>query len=171
MAQHDGTEPRPEGQYFGSRGHLVSQGDVFEDVPVYIAPGRPGAELDLTAAEAMVLTASCYIDHRAEQLLVCPVVPLVDLDLSDGVINEMREYDCHHRLMYLPGEDGRPERAGLLYKAQAIDRHVLEACDRQSQLTADATRQLMRKLVLFFTGNHFPRDRFTLAPDDFPAPD
>jgi hypothetical protein len=171
MPQHPGTEPRPEGPYFGSRGHLVSQGDIFEDAPVLLKAGRPGDEIDMTSAEVMVLTASCFIDHRAEELLICPVVVLDELGLNEGVVTEMRQYDCHHRLLYLPAEGDRPERAGLLHKAQAIDRHVLEACDRQSQLTAEATRHLMRKLTLFFTGNHFPRATFVLAPDDFPAPE
>jgi len=169
MAQHDGVEPRPEGPYFGPRGHLVSQGDIFEDVPIVVAPGPVDGEHDVTSAECMVLTASCNIDHRADQLLVCPVAPMANLGLDRGIIKEIREYDCHHRLMYLPAEDDRPERMALIYKAQSIDRHVLESCDRQSQLTADATRQLMRKLVLFLSGNHFPRATFSLAPDDFPS--
>jgi hypothetical protein len=170
MAHHDGVEQRPATEYFGSRGHLVSQGDIFEDVPLAVSPGGPEDALQITSEEAMVLTASCMIDHRADELQVAPVITIDRLGFGDGLMNEIREYDCHHRVMYLPMEGGKPERAVRLDKAQPISRHILESCDRQSQLTAEATRHLMRKITLYSTGNHFPRDKFALAPDDF-APD
>jgi hypothetical protein len=166
VAQHDGVEPRPTEAYFGDRTKLTSQGDVFDDVPVYVAlPKDDGGEV--TSEQAMVLTASCHIDHRTDWLVIAPVVTPDRVGLADAVLSEIREYDCHHRVMLLPEEAERPERIVRLDRQQPISRQVLELCDRDTQLTADATRQLMRKLVLYSTGNHFPRSTFALAEDDF----
>lgn len=168
MGQHPGVEERPTGEYFRARTDLTSQGDIFNEVPVYLElPKDDGGAI--TADQAMVLTASCHIDHRADWLIIAPVVEAARVGLGDASLREMAEYDCHHRMMYLPPEGDRPERVVRLDRQQAISRLVLELCDRDSQLSSEATRQLMRKLVLHATGNHFPRNTFLLAPDDFPA--
>ena len=125
---------------------------------------------EITAEEAMVLTASCHIDRRTDWLVIAPVMRPARVGIDDRLIGELREYDCHHRVMYLPPVGEQVERIVRLDRQQPISRHVLERCERDSQLTLEATRQLMRKLVLYQTGNHFPRATFALAPDDFPAP-
>jgi hypothetical protein len=166
VPHHDGVEPRPSGVYFTRRHELTSQGDIFEDVPLVVHAASLDATTLVTSGDAMVLTASCNV-ARLPELLIAPVIPLASLGLSPGRATEIEALDCDHKLMFLPAEGEQPERAVRLDKAQLIDRMVLEACDKQSQLTEDANRQLMRKLVLLLTGNHFPRETFDLAADDF----
>ena len=166
MAQHDGVEARPDLEYFRTRTDKTSQGDVFNDVPVYFAlPKDDGGEI--TAEQAMVLTASCHIDHRTDWLMIAPVVTPDRAGLAEPLLGELREYDCHHRVVFLPEDGERPERIVRLDRQQPISRGVLELCDRDTQLTLEATRQLMRKLVLYQTGNHFPRAVFELPDGDF----
>jgi hypothetical protein len=46
VAQHDGVEARPDLEYFQTRTDKTSQGDVFNDVPVYFAlPKDDGGEI------------------------------------------------------------------------------------------------------------------------------
>jgi hypothetical protein len=166
VPQHDGVEPRPTVEYFAVRTDLTSQGDIYLDVPVLLKlPRDDGGEI--TAEAAMVLTASCHIDRRTDWLIVAPVMTPGRAGLSEGALVEIREHDCHHRIMYLPAEDSRSERIVRLDRQQPISRAVLELCDRDTQLTREPTQQLMRKLVLFSTGNHFPRATFMLPADDF----
>jgi hypothetical protein len=166
VAQHDGVEPRPNGPYFKTRTEKTSQGDVFDDVPLQVTlPTDDGGEI--TAEQAMVLTASCHIDHRTDWLIVAPVLSPDRVGLDAATLGGIREYDCHHRVMLLPAEGDRPERVVRLDRQQPISRQTLELCDRDSQLTLQATRQLMRKLVLYQTGNHFPREVFGLPDGDF----
>lgn len=167
MPQHEGVEPRPDVEYFRTRTELTSQGDVFRDVPVYLTlPKDDGGEI--TAEEVMVLTASYHIDRRTDWLVIAPVISPDRAGIDERLIGELRDYDCHHRVMYLPAVGERIERIVRLDRQQPISRHVLELCERDSQMTMEATRQLMRKLVLYQTGNHFPRATFAPRPRRLP---
>jgi len=90
VAQHDGVEPRPDSRYFRTRTDKTSQGDVFLEVPVYFAlPKDDGGEI--TAEQAMVLTASCHIDRRTDWLIVAPVVTPDRAGLVEALLGEIRE--------------------------------------------------------------------------------
>jgi hypothetical protein len=125
---------------------------------------------EITSSEAMVVVpASCLIDHKTSRLHIAPVSEIAGLGAPDSALPAIRKYDCHHEIMYLPAEDGRPERIVELRRMLSIEQAILEVCDRQSQCTSYATRLLMRKLVLLNTGNQFPYWTFDLRPDDFPG--
>jgi hypothetical protein len=170
VAQHKGVERRLEQPYFKDRTERTSQGDIFEDVPVERAVVDAEGAVKITSEEAMVVSpASCLIDNKTSQLMIAPVYGIERLGISQAVVGEIRTYDCHHEVMYLPAEGERSERVVDLRHMQPINRGILEACDRQSQLSAYATRLLMRKLALYQSGNHLPSWVFDLRSDDFPG--
>jgi len=176
--------PRPErpsdaDYYERDRVELVSQGDLFRDVPLaYPLPahellvdeasgGRRFLTGPLAFGPAMLITPSCSIGaqgaagygHPVRTLV--PVIPLAQL-IDHGVVKEtaladLRRFDHLINYMYLPPLDineldfSMPESAALLYMPVTLHHAFLEG-QRVSQLAYRGAQQLQRKLVWFYSG-------------------
>jgi hypothetical protein len=176
--------PRPErpsdaDYYERDRVELVSQGDLFRDVP--LAYPLPADELlveeasgvrrfltgPLAFGPAMLITPSCSVGaqgaagygHPVRTLV--PVIPLAQL-IDQGVVKEtalvdLRRFDHLINYMYLPPLDineldfSMPESAALLYMPVTLHHAFLEG-QRVSQLAYRGAQQLQRKLVWFYSG-------------------
>ncbi|MDQ3381885.1 MAG: hypothetical protein M3546_16485 [Actinomycetota bacterium] len=178
--------PRPErpddADYFErDRVELLSQGDLFRDVP--LAYPSPAEELVVDEAEsgggrrfvsgplefgpAMLITPSCSLSaqgttsygHPVRTLV--PVISLVHL-VERGVVKEtaladLRRFDHLINYMYLPPleveeiEFSMPESVALLYMPVTLHHAFLEG-QRVSQLAYRGAQQLQRKLVWFYSG-------------------
>lgn len=166
--------------YERDRVELVSQGDLFRDVPLaYPMPadelvidqegagGRRFLSGPLEFGPAMLITPSCSLaaqrdagySHPVRTLV--PVLPLGQL-VERGVIKEtalsdVRRFDHLINYMYLPQleieelEFSMPESAALLYMPVTLHHAFLEG-NRVSQLAYRGAQQLQRKLVWFFSG-------------------
>ncbi len=166
--------------YERERVELVSQGDLFRDVP--LAYPLPGNELlvddesggsrrfvsgPLTFGPAMLITPSCSLagesaagyGHPVRTLV--PVTPLAEL-VERGVIKETalsdrRRLDHLINYMYLPAlevdetEFSMPESVALLNMPVTLHHAFLEG-NRISQLAYRGAQQLQRKLVWFYSG-------------------
>jgi hypothetical protein len=177
--------PRPErppdaDYYERDRVELVSQGDLFRDVPLaYPLPAnellvddaRGGSRRFLSGplefGPAMLITPSCSLGaqgaagygHPVRTLV--PVIPLSQL-VGQGVVKEtavadLRRFDHLINYMYLPAlevgelEFTMPESAALLYMPVTLHHAFLEG-QRVSQLAYRGAQQLQRKLVWFYSG-------------------
>lgn len=176
--------PRPErpsdtDYYERDRVELVSQGDLFRDVPLaYPLPadellvdeasgGRRFLTGPLAFGPAMLITPSCSIGaqgaagygHPVRTLV--PVIPLAQL-IDQGVVKatalaDLRRFDHLINYMYLPPLDineldfSMPESAALLYMPVTLHHAFLEG-QRVSQLAYRGAQQLQRKLVWFYSG-------------------
>ena len=176
--------PRPErpsdtDYYERDRVELVSQGDLFRDVPLaYPLPadellvdeasgGRRFLTGPLAFGPAMLITPSCSVGaqgaagygHPVRTLV--PVIPLAQL-IDQGVVKatalaDLRRFDHLINYMYLPPLDineldfSMPESAALLYMPVTLHHAVLEG-QRVSQLAYRGAQQLQRKLVWFYSG-------------------
>ncbi len=178
--------PRPErppdvDYYERDRVELVSQGDLFRDVP--LAYPMPASELVIDEEEgrgtrrflsgplefgpAMLITPSCSLGaqgaagygHPVRTLV--PVIPLAEL-VDRGVVKEtaladIRRFDHLINYMYLPPlgveelEFSMPESVALLYMPVTLHHAFLEG-NRISQLAYRGAQQLQRKLVWFYSG-------------------
>ena len=168
--------PRDADYYERDRVELVSQGDLFRDVPLaYPLPadelvvdeegGGGGRFLSgpLEFGPAMLITPSCSLGaqgaagygHPVRTLV--PVIPLAGL-MDHGVVKEtaladLRRFDY----MYLPplevdeGAFSMPESLALLYMPVTLHHAFLEG-QRVSQLAYRGAQQLQRKLVWFYSG-------------------
>ncbi len=176
--------PRPErpsdaDYYERDRVELVSQGDLFRDVPLaYPLPadellvdeasgGRRFLTGPLAFGPAMLITPSCSVGaqgaagygHPVRTLV--PVIPLAQL-IDQGVVKETaladrRRFDHLINYMYLPPLDineldfSMPESAALLYMPVTLHHAFLED-QRVSQLAYRGAQRLQRKLVWFYSG-------------------
>jgi len=177
--------PRPErpadaDYYERDRVELLSQGDLFRDVP--LAYPMPANELvvedesrgsrrflsgPLEFGTAMLITPSCSLtaqrgvgySHPVRTLV--PVLPLDDL-VGRGAIKEaargdLRRFDHLINYMYLPSLDvdelefSMHESVALLYMPVTLHHAFLEG-QRVSQLAYRGAQQLQRKLVWFYSG-------------------
>ncbi|MEJ7568793.1 MAG: hypothetical protein WKF41_11060 [Gaiellaceae bacterium] len=178
--------PRPErpsdAEYYEcDRVELLSQGDLFRDVP--LAYPLPADELVVDDAEggvsrrflsgplefgpAMLITPSCSLGaqgaagygHPVRTLV--PVIPLAEL-VERGVVKEtaladLRRFDHLINYMYMPPlaaddlEFTLPESVALLYMPVTLHHAFLEG-QRVSQLAYRGAQQLQRKLVWFYSG-------------------
>jgi hypothetical protein len=178
--------PRPErpvdtDYYERERVELVSQGDLFRDIP--LAYPMPASELVMDEEEgrgsrrflsgplefgpAMLITPSCSLaapreagySHPVRTLL--PVLPLEGL-VEQGVIKEtavddLRRFDHLINYMYLPPlevdelEFSMPESVALLYMPVTLHHTFLDG-QRISHLAYRGAQQLQRKLVWFYSG-------------------
>jgi hypothetical protein len=178
--------PRPErpsdAEYYErDRVELLSQGDLFRDVP--LAYPLPAEELVVDDAEgggsrrflsgplefgpAMLITPSCSLGaqgaagygHPVRTLV--PAIPLAEL-VGRGVVKEtaladIRRFDHLINYMYLPPLDvdelefSMPESVALLYIPVTLHHAFLEG-QRVSQLAYRGAQQLQRKLVWFYSG-------------------
>jgi hypothetical protein len=177
--------PRPErppdaDYYEHDRVELLSQGDLFRDVP--LAYPLPADELvldeesggsrrflsgPLEFGAAMLITPSCSLGAQggggyahAVRTLV-PVLPVEQL-VEQGVVKEtalgdLRRFDHLINYMYLPPveidelEFVLPESVALLYMPVTLHHAFLEG-QRVTQLAYRGAQQLQRKLVWFFSG-------------------
>jgi hypothetical protein len=176
--------PRPErpsdaDYYERDRVELVSQGDLFRDVPLaYPLPadellvdeasgGRRFLTGPLAFGPAMLITPSCSLGaqraagygHPVRTLV--PVIPLAQLieqrAVKETAVADLRRFDHLINYMYLPPLDineldfSMPESAALLYMPVTLHHAFLEG-QRVSQLAYRGAQQLQRKLVWFYSG-------------------
>jgi hypothetical protein len=182
--------PKDDEYYERERVPLLSQGDIFRDVPLdFPTPPRELVE-DEDAAErgaraflsgplefgpAMLLTPTCSMRaQRAEGYAhpvrtLVPVLPLETL-LAVGIVAPdalglLRKYDSLINYMYLPPLE-EPEADFVLAESAALLympvtlHHDLIEGQRVTQLAQEGARQLHRKLAHYATGWLEPRDFF-----------
>jgi hypothetical protein len=173
--------PADADYYERERVELVSQGDLFRDVP--LAYPMPASELvideeggrgsrrflsgPLEFGPAMLITPSCSLAAQREAgyshpvRTLVPVLPLEHL-VGQGVIKEtalddLRRFDHLINYMYVPplevdqSEFSMPESVALLYMPVTLHHAFLEG-QRVSQLAYRGAQQLQRKLVWFYSG-------------------
>jgi hypothetical protein len=172
---HPGQEPRPQASYFYFPGVYrnveMSQGDIYQGVPIWLPPSDAMDPWDVTAGEVIVLTPSCMIDKQNVDdrlILVAPVVPLDEREWEPSDIAILSDNDCVHAYMYLPAEGPWPARVVEFLRAQPIRYSLLDRCQRQSQLSYTAYQQLMRKLGIFFSLGHTSAADYEPNLEDFP---
>jgi hypothetical protein len=177
--------PRPErpadnDYYERERVELVSQGDLFRDVP--LAYPMPASELvideegrgsrrflsgPLEFGPAMLITPSCSLAAQREAgyshpvRTLVPVLPLEELVdrgvIKETALNDLRRFDHLINYLYLPPleveklEFSMPESIALLYMPVTLHHAFLED-NRVSQLAYRGAQQLQRKLVWFYSG-------------------
>jgi hypothetical protein len=177
--------PRPErpadnDYYERERVELVSQGDLFRDVP--LAYPMPASELvideegrgsrrflsgPLEFGPAMLITPSCSLAAQREAgyshpvRTLVPVLPLEELVdrgvIKETALNDLRRFDHLINYLYLPPleveklEFSMPESNALLYMPVTLHHAFLED-NRVSQLAYRGAQQLQRKLVWFYSG-------------------
>ena len=177
------TKPErpPDAEYYErDRVELISQGDLFRDVP--LAYPLPAGELVVDEASsgsrrflsgplefgpAMLITPSCSLGAQGAEgyghpvRTLVPVIPLAEL-VERGVVKEtavpdVRRFDHLINYMYLPPlevdelEFSIPESVALLYMPVTLHNAFLEG-QRVSQLAYRGAQQLQRKLVWFYSG-------------------
>ena len=172
--------PRDAEYYERDRVELISQGDLFRDVP--LAYPLPAGELVVDEASsgsrrflsgplefgpAMLITPSCSLGAQGAEgyghpvRTLVPVIPLAEL-VERGVVKEtalpdVRRFDHLINYMYLPPlevdelEFAMPESVALLYMPVTLHHAFLEG-QRVSQLAYRGAQQLQRKLVWFYSG-------------------
>jgi hypothetical protein len=166
-------ERRPQGNYFEERRPLLSQGDIFSDIP--LAYPTPADELvvsddeshgerrflsgPLSVGPAMLITPTCSMRAQGEGAgyahPVRTLVPLRSVEelMSIGVLDNAKRRLAEKRdslinYMFIPGstELGIEESLALLYMPVTLHHEMVE--DRRiTQLTYDAAAQLQKKLV------------------------
>jgi hypothetical protein len=167
-------ERRPTGAYYEWRTELLSQGDIFAEVP--LAYPMPADELAVEAGAdqpggrrflsgpldigwAMLVTPTCSMmaqvptrqyGHPVRTLV--PLRPVGEL-LEHGVLDEAKrrlaeKRDALINYMYLPAapDVGLPECLALLYMPVTLH-HEMVVDNRVAQLTHAASCQLQKKLV------------------------
>jgi hypothetical protein len=182
--------PRDDEYYELERIPLLSQGDIFRDVPLdYPSPPREivrdeeaderGARAFLSGplefGPALLLTPTCSMRaQRGEGYAhpvrtLGPIVPVAVL-MDAGVLTReklglVREYDALINYAYLPPFEVEELEFGLaeslaLLYMPVTVHHDLIESNRVSQLTYAGAQQLCRKLAWFTTGWLEPRDFF-----------
>jgi hypothetical protein len=172
-------EVRPaDGDYYEVRQDLLSQGDIFGDVPLAFplpageiveeeasGPGRKFLSGPFEPGMAMLLTPTCSMRsqdnptqyaHPVRTLV--PVMPLTDgiiadIGLDPSKIGLIRKYDQLINFMYLPAsrEVGIEESIALLYFPVTLHHDIIDG-QRVTQLAVEGARQLHRKIVWLYSG-------------------
>jgi hypothetical protein len=185
-------ERRPSGRYFEERVPLLSQGDIFSDVP--LAYPTPADELvfddgeslgtrrflsgPLSVGPAMLITPTCSMraqggsekgyGHPVRTLVpLRPVRELLDLHVLDPAKHRLAEKrDSLINYMYIPPSDdlGIDESLALLYMPVTLHHEMIEGL-RITQLTYDGAAQLQKKLVWHASSVLLQRDDFDPAMD------
>lgn len=180
-----GREDRPadDSYYVASRTSLLSQGDIFADVPRVYAGlaeevfteeegGRRFLSGPLEPGYAMLITPSCSMggsgagasyDHPVRTLV--PLVPINQLSetLRQDQLAAARRHDGLINYMYLPPSDNGKMAASLafLYMPITLDHELLMATGRRvTQLGLVGAQQLLRKLVWYSGGIEIDRKLF-----------
>jgi hypothetical protein len=172
--------PRDADYYERDRVELVSQGDLFRDVPLaYPLPadelvvdeegggGRRFLSGPLEFGPAMLITPSCSLGAQGSGRYAHPVrtlVPVLPLGqlvergvVKESALDDLRRFDHLINYMYLPPLDAgelefsMPESVALLYMPVTLHHAFLEG-QRVSQLAYRGAQQLQRKLVWFYSG-------------------
>jgi hypothetical protein len=178
-------ERRPQGPYFEQRGTLLSQGDLFIDVP--LAYPMPADEMVVDAEEegarrflsgplsigaALLITPTCSMraqgggrDYAHPVRTLVPLRPaeeLSDLGILDvAKLRVAERRDSLINYLYLPasGEFGIPESLALLYMPVTLH-HDMIAETRLAQMTYEASAQLQKKLAWHSTSILLERNDF-----------
>jgi hypothetical protein len=168
-----GRDNRPsDGDYFETPGAAdpIQQGDIFRDVPFFVGnavSAPPDVQLlgPLLPLPAVLVSPNWYLVEmqvRSEYLRVGGTVSLAPIGalqsllgspapdpLPDWVLN-MRDYDEITQYMYLPpGLAYKDEAVISLASTFAINSKLLDG-QRTVRLAKTGTRQLRRKLTMFF---------------------
>jgi len=178
--------PRPErpsdAEYYERhRVELLSQGDMFRDVPLayplpadeLLVDGEQGGGVrrfvsgPLEFGVAMLITPSCSMGaqgtagygHPVRTLV--PILPVSELVqraiVKESSLGDLRRFDHLINYMYLPALENdelgfsMPESVALLYMPVTLHHDFLEG-NRVSQLAYRGAQQLQRKLVWFYSG-------------------
>ncbi len=167
-------ERRPLGAYFEQRTRLLSQGDIFRDVPLaFPSPadailveesggsGRSFLSGPLDYGSAMLVTPTCSMraqtpgeDYAHPVRTLVPlrsVTELVERGILDSSKHGLAEArDSLINYMYLPADPGLdlPESLALLYMPVTLH-HEMISESRVTQLTYEAASQLQKKLTWF----------------------
>ncbi len=185
-------EERPDDTaYYETRRSLLSQGDIFRDVPLaYPVPGEIVEDDEsfsggtrhflagpLETGFAILTTPTCSMRaQRAPDVYAHPVRTLVPLMPTERLVGEglldaakmglVRKYDGLINYMYLPPhqESGLPESLALLYMPVTMHHDIIDG-QRVTQLAVEGARQLHRKLVWFSSSWQEPRSTFEPALD------
>ena len=180
-------EERPaDDQYYETRIPLLSQGDLFRDVP--LAYPVPGAIVEdesdlgfgsrhflagpLETGFAVLTTPTCSMRAQgAPDRYAHPVrtlVPLMPIErlVDDGLVDSaklglVRKYDGMINYMYLPAHvpSGLPESMALLYMPVTMHHDIIDG-QRTTQLAVEGAQQFQRKLVWFCSSWQEPRSTF-----------
>lgn len=169
-------ERRPQGDYYETRTGLLSQGDVFRDVPLaYPSPAREIAvePVDETArvflsgpldfGPAILVTPTCSMrsqtlgrDYAHPVRTLVPLRSVTELEES-GVLDAAKRGLAEGRdslisYMWIPGDPsvGINDSLALLYMPVTVH-HEMIVDNRVTQLTYDATSQLQKKLAWYAT--------------------
>jgi len=181
-------ERRPDA-YYEDRVPLLSQGDIFEEMPLaYPSPadellveegeedqGRRFLSGPLQVGPAMLITPTCSMrsqgvgsDYAHPVRTLVPLRPITELE-ELGILDQARlrlaeKRDSLINYMFLPGapELGIEESLALLYMPVTVHHEMIEA-NRVTQLTAEAAAQLQKKLTWFASS-------ILLARADFDPP-
>jgi hypothetical protein len=181
-------ERRPD-IYYEERVPLLSQGDIFEDVPLaYPSPadellveegddgeGRRFLSGPLQVGPGMLITPTCSMrsqggsgDYAHPVRTLVPLRPVAELE-ELGILDQARlrladKRDSLINYMYLPEDRalGIVESLALLYMPVTVHHEMIEA-GRVTQLSAEAAAQLQKKLTWFASS-------VLLARDDFEPP-
>jgi hypothetical protein len=168
-------ERRPQGGYYETRTELLSQGDIFADVP--LAYPTPAGEIVMEVPEsveettrvflsgpldfgpAMLVTPTCSMrsqtsrrDYAHPVRSLVPLRPTAEL-LEAGVLDAAKRSIAERRdslinYMWIPRDSdlGIGESLALLYMPVTLH-HELIAGSRVTQLTYDAASHLQKKLA------------------------
>lgn len=167
-------ERRPQGPYFEQRTSLLSQGDIFRDVPLAfpspadaivledaVDTGRSFLSGPLDYGPAMLITPTCSMRsqalgrdyaHPVRTLVpLRPVTELIELGILDASKRGLADArDSLINYMYVPSDSKLRliESLALLYMPVTLH-HDMVADARITQLTYDASSQLQKKLTWF----------------------
>jgi hypothetical protein len=193
-------EERPSHYYHPGRTTLLSQGDIFRDVPtIFLDESKDTDEEDTEevvldnvfagVGYAMLITPTAFMrgqgattQHSSSERVFVPVRPLSEVLRGREPTNlvDLKKWDAWPNFMYLPAFEAPPtapgkprvsfpESVAYLYIASSIDQSVLDAPDgpqRVTQLSYDATCQLLRKLMMFNSRTQeIPRSKFNPPRD------
>jgi hypothetical protein len=181
------SERRPTGSYYENRTELLSQGDVFLDVPLAYPSPADQINLDsdddsetarrflsgpLSFGPAMLVTPTCSMrsqtsgrDYAHPVRTLVPlrtISELTELGIIDAAKHRLAERrDSLINYMYMPPIDevGLDEMLALLYMPVTLH-HDMIAGTRATQLTYDGARQLQRKLIWHASSLLLPLDNF-----------
>lgn len=168
-------ERRPHGAYYEMRTDLLSQGDIFADVP--LAYPTPAGEIIVDSADepeegaraflsgpldfgpAMLITPTCSMRsqtqgrsyaHPVRTLVpLRPVAELIEIGLVDAAKRGLAERrDSLINYMWLPGDAALEVEDSLAFLYMPVTlHHDLIVDNRVAQLTYDAASQLQKKLA------------------------
>jgi hypothetical protein len=168
-------ESRPTAAYYETRTQLLSQGDIFRDVPLaYPSPaGEIAVDLDDEPTEtarrflsgpleyglAMLITPTCSMrsqtprrDYAHPVRTLVPIRPASEL-LELGVLDTSKRGLAESRdslinYMWIPSDDGldMEDSMALLYMPVTLH-HDMVVDQRITQLSREAACQLQKKLA------------------------